>query len=345
MPNNAFSSLQGAFGIGKQSGQDSVASSILYVPVLSLGLEPNQIVNNLQPEVGGSLFIRGSYKGGVSGGGALNFYPRGDSFGHFLLALTGSDTVTGVSGQSGAYQHIFSPISFTGGQDLPWYTLIKDVSKLWANQFLNAKLDSLTLDIAKQQIVTASANWFATTPSEISVPGSETFDATADFVACSGSVSFLDELSGLNISSTASNSFERINLSFRNNLSQDQFVVGSYYPTGVTLLQRTAQATLDLIIRDKNIYEAIYQNGGSSAWSPTIKRANLTVTLTAATNIGTTTQPWQLIFNFPGVDLMMMPVAPSGAQLLRSTVTTMVTLGPSGADTYSITLISGQATY
>lgn len=344
MSNKAYTALQGSFGLGRQSAQDTPGTPI-YLPVLNDGIEPNQIVNTMQPEIGGSCFLRNSYKAGVSGGGAISFYPRGDSIGHFLYALTGGAATTPVGGQVGAYSSLFTPQSYTDGLDLPYYTLIKDVSKIWTNQYLNAKLDSLTFDISKQAIVTCNANFFATTPSEIAVPSGQTYDSTGFFVACSGSISFVDENTSVSFSPTLANSIDRVNLAFRNNLSQDQFVVGSYYPTGVTLLQRTVTATLDVIIRDKAVWEAIYLNGGSSAWSPTVKRGTLAITLTAANNIGASTQPWQLTFNFPGLDMLMMPVAPSGAQLLRSTITTQLTLGPSGADTYSATLISGQASY
>jgi hypothetical protein len=342
-----YTGLSGAFGLGRETTGGAPASSLTYFPVLSNGIDINQTVNTLQPEIGGSHFLRGSYKAGVSGGGPINFYPRGDSMGHLFYALTGSYSETPVTGQTGAYNSLFTPLGpQANGTDLPYYTLMKDVSKLWANQFVDAKLNSLNIDIVKLSVITASANWFASTPSEVAVPGSETFDNSGDFVACQGSISFLDESTSLPFSSAlSSNSIERITIAFNNNLATDEYVVGSYYTQGIALLQRTVSLTFDVIIRDKNLHEAIYNNGGSGAWSPTIKRAAVTVVLTSTTNIPGTTQPWQMTFTLPGIDLLMMPVAPSGAQLLRSTVTGQVTLGPSGSDTYSINLISSVAAY
>lgn len=341
----SITALTGAFGIGRQSAKDSVASTITYIPVLQNGLEYMQTVNTLQPEVGGDYFLRGSYKASVAGSGTVNLYPRGDSIGNFLYALCGADTVTPVSGQSGAYSHVMAPFTPAAGQDLPYYTLIKNVSQVWQQQFLNAKLHTLTLDVNKQSVVSVNGGWFATTPSEVTVSSGISLDDSPVFVSCNGSITALDEATGLAISSTVDASIDRLNMSFTNNLSQDEFVVGNYYPTGITLLQRTVSLSFDVIIRDKVLWETVYQNTGTSSWSPSIRRSHLTLNLVTAANIGSTTQPWSLTLDFPGVDLMTMPVTPAGAQLLRSTVTAQVTLGSTGADRFTSTLISSQATY
>lgn len=344
-PCMTLEALTGSWGLGRQSAFGSIASTTTFLPVLNENTGPTQMSNTLQPEIGGDYFLRGSYKSGVHGGGNVSYYPRGDSIGNFLYALCGADSVTPVSGQTGAYQHVFTPFTPAAGADLPWYTLIKDVSKTWTQQHLNAKLASLSMDISRQQVVTSTADWFATTPSEITEIATPTYDSSPTFVACEASVAITNEVGGAAFSTTLDTSVDRLNINYRNNISTDEFVVGSFYPSGVTLLQRTCDVSLDILVRDKLLWEAVYQNSGTAAWSPTLVRAALTVTLTSTTNIAATTQPWSLTFTFPGLDLIVMPIDQRGAQLIRSTVNTHLTLGPSGSDRFTVTLISSQSAY
>lgn len=263
---------------------------------------------------------------------------------YLLYALCGQDTVTAVPAQAGAFQHVYTPFTPAAGVDLPWMTLIKDAAKLYAEQYLNTKLQSLRLDVPKSSLVTAQASWFATTPSSVTSAslGAEIFDTTQPFVSCNAVISLTPQGSGSNISAN-SIKMERYGMTFGNNISNDEFSVGSFYPDDVTLLQRTAMVDMDLIVRDTALYQAVYLNGNSipASWSPTIYRGSLTITLTSTQMITGTTQPYQLIINFPGLDFMTLPISIVGANLVRATLSTQVTLGPSGSDMYTITLING----
>lgn len=339
-------SLIGALGMGRQGSKDNVASSFTYMPTTNISLNLQQNSQTLPAEIGGSYFLRGSYKGSVSGTGDISAVVRPNSLGQLLMALSGVDTVTGVPGQSGAYQHVFTPFAPSAGVDLPWYTLQKDVVRFCTEQYLNAKLGSLRLDIPKNGIATCQATWFATTPSIEDTIGAQTFDSTPQFQTAVGSVSFTQEGSGSNISAN-SIKFERISVTNTNNLSQDEFSVGSFYADDVTLLQRTLDVSLDTVVRDTDLYQAVYANGNAvpSSWEPTIYRGSLTVILTSTANVPTTTQPYQLTLYYPGLDFLMMPINLAGADLVRATLSTQVTLGPSGGDTYQYTLINGVASY
>lgn len=349
-------SLVGGFALGRQSAQDSVASSVTYMPTTSINLNMNQNAQTLPPEIGGDYFLRSSYKSSVMGSGDVAFVVRPNSFGNILYALAGQDTVTAVSGQSGAYSHSFTPFTPSPGVDLPWFTLIKDVAKIndggasagIAEQYLNAKLGSLKFDVPKSSIATSTASWVSTTPSTITTAslGSEVFDSTPQFQTCQATVQLEQEGGSGNISADSAKT-ERLSMTYNSHLSNDEFSVGSYYLDDVTLLQRTVTCDIDIVVRDTALYRAVYLNGGAGAqaWSPTIYRGNLLVTLTTSTNIPTTTQPYSLTLNFPGLDFMMMPIQLSGANLVRATLSTQVTLGPSGSDRFSATLINGVASY
>lgn len=339
-------SLIGAFGMARQSAKDNVPSSFTYAPATSVSLNPNQNVATLPPEIGGSYFLRGSYKASVIGGGDTALIIRPNSVGNLFMAYSGVDNVTPVSGQTGAYSHVFTPFAPAAGVDLPWYTLQKDIARLSAEQYLNAKLQSLRIDIPKSAIATAQASWIATTPSGITSVGSVTTDSTPQMQTSLASVSLTPEGNGSNISAN-SVKMERFSLTMSNNLSQDEFSVGNLYLDDITLLQKTINVDMDVIIRDTALYQAVYLNGGTipGSISPSVYRGSLTLTLNSTTNIPTTTQPYQLTFNFPGLDFLTMPISLSGADLVRATLSTQVTLGPSGSDMYTITLINGVASY
>jgi len=341
-------SLSGAVGLAKQSGKDIVASSFLYVPATSVNLEPQQNAQVLPPEIGGDYFPRGSYKSSVMGNGTVGFLVRPKSLGHFLMMLCGSATTLTDTPVAGANQHTFTPFLIGSGNDLPWYTAMKDQSQLWAEQHLNTRLSSLQLTIPKSSIMTAQSTFVSTTPSSIdaSTLTSKTFDNTPPFQTCLAAMSLHQEGQGTNISSN-SVKVERLGFTYNNNLTNDEFSVGNYSLDDITLQQRTVTVDMDYVVRDAAIYEAVYYNGGGlpSAWSPTIYRGTLALTATSTANIGVTSTPYSCVFNFPGVDFLMFPTPLQGADVVRGTLSTQVTLGPSGADRFSAVLVNDVASY
>lgn len=341
------SSLIGALGLGRQSAKDVVSSTVQYLPTTSIGLNMAQNAQTLPPEIGGDYFLRGAYKASVMGSGDVAFVVRPNTIGLFLYMLAGQDSVSGVPGQTGAFQHIFTPFTPAVGVDLPWFTAYKDVTKLYGEQYLNTKLGAFSLDIPKSSIATATASLVSTTPSSLAIAGlpTETFDSTPAFQATSATVTIAAESPSPAL--TFPTKVERYSMSYNNNISQDEFSVGNLFLDNITLLQRTVQVSMDIVVRDTVFYQAVYLNGGTipNAWSPAIYRGALTVTLNSTSNIPSTTQPYQLALTFPGLDFLMMPVNEAGADLVRATISTQVTLGPSGSDRFTATLINGIASY
>lgn len=454
----------GNIGLGKQSAKGTPASSFLYLPALSINVNPQQQVQSLQPEIGGQYFTRGAYKSTVSAGGDIQVYARPDGMGYLLDMLCGSHStvanngagpvaapgaaptatsntgtgsgfaasdvvkvaytwvtsggetqvspvgtftvagagnnvvvnaltplpthVTGVnyyvsitngsttlekfnvSAQSGGsftitgygtgsappgsdtatyadgtYTHTFTPFAPGAGADLPYYTLNKDTAQVWAEQFTDVKLSNLRFNISKGQVITLGASVFGIGNSEISVPVSETDDTGLPvLVACQGAVTLADESAVYSLSG-ASAVAEQITFDFGNSLSQDENYIGSFMPYDVTLLQRSVGISYELVIRDASLYRAVYRNGGTSSWDPTIFRGALTVSMSSVGNIASSSRPYNCTITIPGMDLMMMPIAMSGGQLIRATLTSQVSMGPSGTDTFSIALTNDKATY
>lgn len=340
------SSLIGVFGLARQSAKDVVAPSINYLPATTVGMDTQQNSTTLPPEIGGDYFLRGSYKTSFVGSGDIGMVIRPNSFGNMLMAYSGVDTVTPTyNGQVGVTQHVFTPFAPAAGVDLPWFTAIKDVAKLYAVQFLNSKIRSLRIDIPKSSTPTASASFLATTPSYIASISSPALDTSPQFQTSNAVIALTPEGSGTNISAN-SIKMERFTLNMANTISEDEFSVGSFFLDGITLLQRAISVDMDIIVRDTALYQAVYLNGGGipGACSPTLYRGSLTITLNS-TSIIAGSQTYQMIINFPGLDFLMMPISLSGSDLVRATLSTQVTLGPSGSDKYTITLVNGVASY
>jgi hypothetical protein len=301
------------------------------------------VAQTLPPEVGGSYLPRLSYKAGVSAGGSVSFNVRPDSFGHFLFMACGQSTDTSVPAQTGAYQHVMTPFAPSVSNDLPWYTVVSDIAKLYAEQVIDTRLSSLQMSIPKASLATATASLYGLTPSEIAVPGTETLDTGPIFQSCLATVNLVDEVGGTSISA---NSIipDQVQLTFNSNLAQDESVVGSFYPVDATLLQRSVDVSYDITLRDPDLVRAVYRNGGTSAWSPTMYRGHLTLTLTSSSNIAGTTQPYSLEIDMPGIDFLMMPISMSGGQLIRANLSAQVTLGDAG-DQFTFTLINATPSY
>lgn len=341
-------SLIGALGLGRQTAKDVVTTTAQFLPATSVGLNMNQNAQALPAEIGGDYFLRNSYKASVVGGGDIAMVVRPNGIGNFLYMLAGQDTVSPISSNGSTYySHSFVPFTPAAGVDLPWFTAYKDAGKLYAEQYLNTKLRSLSFDIPKSGIVTAQASLIATTPSTITVASlpTETFDSTPQFQTCQAAITFVNESSSPSL--TLQTKVERFSLQYANNVSEDEFSVGSFYLDDITLLQRTVMVNLDFIVRSTSFYQAAYLNGSTvpSAWSPQIYRGALTITLNSTSLIGTTLQTYQLVFTFPGLDFMTSPVNMAGAELIRATLSTQVTLGPSGGDRFAMTLLNGVSTY
>ncbi len=340
----SLTSIVGGLGVAPQTAKGTPNTTYSWVPATQLGLEAEQQVQQYPLEISGDYISHGSYKTSVSVGGGVSLLVRPDSIGHFLYMLCGQDTVTPVTGQSGAYSHAMSPFVAGSGTNLPWYTLSKNVAGLWAEQYVDTRLSSFQLSIPKAGIVTAQASFFGITPSQVAVPTMSGFDSGPTFETCQATVTLNNEATGLSISADSAYA-DQIQLSYTSNLSQDEQAVGSFTPIDITLLSRAVSISYDMVIRDAALREAVYQNGASTNWSPQVYRGSLTVVLNSSTNIGATTQPYTMTITIPGMDFLLMPIQMSGAQLIRANLSAVVTLGPSGNDHFSFTTVNATASY
>lgn len=344
--------LVGGIGLAPQSAKGTPATIFgaanNWLPATAINLNAQQQTQMLPPEIAGSYLPRLAYKSSVAVSGEASVLMRPDSVGHLLSMLCGSHTTTAVPAQTGAYSHVFNPFTAGGSGDLPWYTIHKNVSGLWHEEYDDVKLGSLRMNLQKQGVAMASAGFFGLTPTEVADwPGGTApaaFDFGPVFQTCRATVSLVNESGGVAISPNSA-LVDSVSLDFTSRLSEDEYVVGSYTPVDITLLQREVSIGYDLVIRDPALRRAVYQNGASTNWASTVYRGHLSITLDSGQVIGTSTQNYQLTIDIPGMDFMVMPISMNGASLIRANLSARVSLGPSGTDQFTFTLINGVASY
>lgn len=320
------SSLRGLVGVSIQSALGAAGTTFTYFPVLTANVTGEQLAQALPPEVGGSMFSRGAYKAGVLSRGELTFIPRPNLVGPLLRSLFNVDTVTEVQGQQNRWDHVF-----TVGDHLPanrrWLTVRRYVSTVYGEQIVDAAVGQFALEIAAANVAQASVQLVGRGWAEIAPDPSLSAGVGEPFITTNASVRMGNE----------DFIVDRITLNIGAQLTDNEFVVGSYYLDEITMLQRMASAVADVRIRGataRQLMARVYRNGAAAPtgtavgdWSPVIFRSPLTITLQT-----TETPAQSLTIHFPSIDFLTMNVQMQGAELIRAQLNMNVSLNAQNYD-------------
>lgn len=337
-----------------------------WLPATQVNFQPNQIVQSIPMEVGGDLWARGSYKGGVSGQGQVMFIPRGGlGLAELFYAFTGSVPITGTDAQftgktatkvigsgtnatpAGTIRYRFLPQSGTSAQ-LPWYTLIRNVGGKFVEEFGDARLGNFAFDMAASNLLTVDASFVSKDCGTIPVGfGGSAGARVGDQKAGNGipfqavdAVVKLDTNTGTApgpVAQKQSLNPTRLNIAFANELSSNEFVVGSYYLQDITNLSRTANITYSCYLNDPDLYARTYSYGKDianveAAWSPRIWKGALELTMTGG-QIGSTSSNYMIKVTVPEMDYMATPISLAGNNLVEYQLTTNVVLSQKADET------------
>jgi hypothetical protein len=335
---NAHSAQTGALAIAIQTAQGVPATAAMTgLRATQIALAPQQEVAQTPPEIGGTLFLSNSYKRSVSAAGNVSFNVRPQSFGYFLKAFAGV-YATAVGPQAGIVSHTFTAAGL--GVDLPWVSIVKanyqdSVNGNFAEVYTDCRVESLGLTIPSRGLVTCQAQIVGmTTQGDDSyvfpaVDSSPCFVTSANPSLITGAGAPLATMVTL-----GGSTFSLLSASFQmqNQYSTDEYAIGSPFLQGITLLQRQLHVSLDVYVKDPTLYRKIYQNGGAQNWSPVIYRDALSVQSVSASEIPTFTNPYSLTVQTPVTDFTLMPISLAGAQLVRATITGVVTINAPATD-------------
>lgn len=334
-----------------------------WIPALNVAFQPNQMVQAIPPEVGGSLWARGSYKGGVYGGGNVTLVPRGGlGLAEMLYGFCGGsfDTVTTVVDYdaaeaaklvgnntngvaTGNFKYKFVPSSKPGSV-LPWYTFVRNVGGKFVEVFPDGHIGSFAFDMAASNILQIDASFTSKSCANVAkTDGGATTDVQIGGQIAGNGLPFqmvdaIVRLDGNDAGSptapVANQDYNptRLNIGFNNELSQNEFVVGSFFLQDITNLARTAQITYSLYLRDAEIYNRVYNHGYAAAdgstsqgWSSEIWKGALNVDLLGG-DIGSTSDRYKISITIPEMDYQAAPISLAGNNLVEYQLTTNVVL-------------------
>lgn len=312
-----------------------------WVPALNVAFQPNQMVNTIPPEVGGSLWARGSYKGGVYGGGQVTMVPRGGlGLAELLYAFCGGDlSEMREDLGGGVYKYTFTPEG-TPGSILPWYTFIRNVGGKFVEEFQDGHLGSFGFDLNATNILQIDASF--TSKSCRNIAKGSGVDSVGAQVAGNGlPFQMVDAVVRLDANNAGSpdDPIEnvdynptRLNIAFNNELTQNEFVVGSFFLQDITNIARSAQITYNLYLRDAEIYNRVYNHGYAAAdgstgaeWSSEVWKGALEVDLLGGP-IGATGDNYEINISIPEMDYMAAPISLAGNNVVEYQLSANVVL-------------------
>lgn len=310
-----ITATSGKFGIGIQTTANTAAATKQYIQATNVGIQPEQQAQPVPPEVGGTMWSAGAYKSGVSALGDVAMTARANTLGWILKSFAGR-CVSAAGTDSGTFDHT---IDEAPDHQIPWVTCVKDVGGLFADEYVDCKIDTLRLDIPAAGILSVSAGIVGRKVANLAIP-----TATWDY-----SPIFESAVATLDIDGVTDAKISRMTLEFSNNLTRDERSIGSYFLDGVTIVRKTCRVSMDINIYDSVLYRQVYNNG-TADWSPSIHTADMTLTLNTTKPV-VTTFTGSLEITLPQVEYLTMPLPMSGQDIIRATLTAEVSVGSNPA--------------
>lgn len=254
-------------GIAKQVAKgtpnvtDAAFDYILFTQS-ALGVVPSVIP--LDPEAGGGALLRNVVKVGVMSGGQLAIIPRPKTLGHAFLGVTGA--VNSTPGADDTVEHEFT---VSDQFSTPWYTVRSAPGNLLGEQLSDMRFAGLSLSWRAAQFVRGTmALQGVGVPTKVSTtlwdPAAKV-DGGPQFLAPLGTI----ELPTATPVKVVAGSFTAgIGMPV-----DEQWIVGSYSPDTLSIVNRMYVLSLAIKIEDAALYSKIqYDPAGGSNWVAAIMR-------------------------------------------------------------------------
>jgi hypothetical protein len=308
----------------------------------ALGVVPSFLP--LDQEIGGGALLRNVLKVGVMSGGALSIIPRPKTLGHLFYGITGA--VNSVDGLDGSYEHEFT---LSDQFSAPWYTLRTAPGQLLGEQLADARVAGLTLAWRAARFVEGQASFQGIgVPEKVSMASwgaASKVDSGPQFIAPLGTI----ELPTGTPAYVTAGSFTAQTVM----PVDEQWVVGSYSPQNLSIVQRAFVLSLAVKIEDATLYSKImYDPAGGSNWLPAIFReANFKVEF-ASDIEAASGKPYRFSIAANGqsgadanVSWSAQPIAMRAGRQIILGVTGTFLASPDGATPLTLTLVNQTASY
>lgn len=324
------SALSSSFGLKKQSAKGTAQTTgYSYLRTVGMDINPDQRSAPLPQELGGALFVPNAhFKQGVIVGGSVDMVVRPDYIGYLLYGLTGSAVLKDTSA-SPVIAHTFELSQATDGTELPWFTVVRNVSDLISERFTDMRVASLRLAFPTAGIATARFGLLGITPETIAAITGETFDNTPVLTTCSGTVTIPGLGTNVRVLDFA--------LDFTNGIDPGGYYIGSYVVDDLPVLARACTVNFTVRLKNDTLYKNIYYNGGSAFSGTIYQGTSLSVKVQSASMVSGTT-PYSLEVSIPQADYLVAPIALAPGGIVTLAVAATVTLPSSGkAVTFKLT--------
>ena len=266
------------------------------------------------PEIGGNRDTPDAVLGPVSYSGEYEAYLRFDAIGPLLKGALGavSSSAVGTTWNTDVVgTHTITPSD--NALTLPLLSVEEGIGASWENfRYTDAVVNTLHIESAPDGYVMFNAGLIAKTQlAGASRTANPVFDNSPLVVGSNVAV----EWNGASVCA------KEFSFDFNNNIEDDDFCLGSN--TLQNLVPKRREITAGFSVRDDDSTdywrEAVY--GSASATGPqagvSVKR-ELVVTITAGSNIGSTSTPYSLALTFPYATIKPFEVSPSGDDVIEN---------------------------
>jgi hypothetical protein len=248
-------------GLAKQTAKGTPVltdSAFKYLLFTSGAVAPNNVTIPLDPEVGGGAMLRDMKKVGVFSGGGLELIPRPDTLGLFLLGAFGS---VASAAQGAAFKH-----TFTLGADqfdAPYFTVRSAPGSLWGEQLQDVRLNALGLEFRGANFVRGSLGLMGGLPSKVSTAAWGAATKVDNGPQLLSPVSKIELPTGSAVKVLAGGFTAGMAIPL-----DQQWIVGSYSPDAMDIVQRAFAVNFLVKIDDATLYTKMtYDPQGGSAWA------------------------------------------------------------------------------
>lgn len=169
----------GYVGYGAETNEGTFVSPTIFLPVTSFSFDDSNeyiVPDQIRGSRDRSIALAGPYT--TSGTVEMELVPNGiAALLKSAFAAKGANTVSTYTGSNGAYSHVFTP-----GSDSPYFTFEANAADILIRKYGGIRVNTLEINAAFGEIVTASFGLEGTTRGTTSLPGaSETFSQVVPF--------------------------------------------------------------------------------------------------------------------------------------------------------------------
>ena len=228
------------------------------------GVSPNNVVVPLDEEVGGGAMLRDMKKMGVYSSGGVELVFRPKSLGLFLLGALGK--VTSIANGM-AYDH-----TFTLDADqfaAPYFTVRSAPGGMWGEQLQDVRVSALAMSWRGANFLRGQVAFMGGLPAPVA--SMATWNAAA---AVDNGPQFISPVSDIEL--PTGSDVKVLSGSFAAGMNiplDEQWIVGSYSPDAMDIVNRTFAVTLAIKITDGTLYKKMaYDPQAGAAWAASLMR-------------------------------------------------------------------------